>query len=99
MGVCWESIIRSIVELAHRDAQDLSVTVVCLPAADQRHSKANKVLEELLTHQLLAVPHLHKTGKLQGVLLVTSFTCTHYHISDVLRFGWRNCEYRDTSSV
>ena len=39
-------------------------------AADQRHSRKNKAIDKQLTHQLLTVPNPHRTGKLQGMLLV-----------------------------
>ena len=44
--------------------------VFCLQAADQRHSRKNKAIDKQLTHQLLTVPNPHRTGKLQGMLLV-----------------------------
>ena len=42
----------------------------CLQAADQRHWRNNKGIDKQLTHQLLTVPNPHRTGKLQGMLLV-----------------------------
>ena len=42
----------------------------CLQAADQRHARKNKTIDKQLTHQLLTVPNPHRTGKLQGMLLV-----------------------------
>ena len=59
-----------MVERANRDAQDLDVPLFCLQAADQRHSRKNKAIDKQLTHQLLTVPNPHRTGKLQGMLLV-----------------------------
>ena len=57
-------------ERAHRDAQQLDVPLFCLQAADQRHARKNKTIDKQLTHQLLTVPNPHRTGKLQGMLLV-----------------------------
>ena len=59
-----------MVERAHRDARELNVPLYCLQAADQRHKKRTAALEKQLTHQLLTIPNLHKTGKLQGMLLL-----------------------------
>eukprot|EP00435_Cladocopium_sp_Y103_P043395 s2664_g12.t1 len=70
VGMYWENIARSMVERAHRDAQELDVPLFCLQAADQRHSRRNKTIDKQLTHQLLTVPNPHRTGKLQGMLLV-----------------------------
>ena len=70
IGMYWENIARSMVERANRDAQDLDVPLFCLQAADQRHSRKNKTIDKQLTHQLLTVPNPHRTGKLQGMLLV-----------------------------
>ena len=70
IGMYWENIARSMVERANRDAQDLDVPLFCLQAADQRHSRKNKAIDKQLTHQLLTVPNPHRTGKLQGMLLV-----------------------------
>ena len=66
----WENIARSMVERAHRDAQKLDVPLFCLHAADQRRARKNKTIDKQLTHQLLTVPNPHRTGKLQGMLLV-----------------------------
>jgi len=68
VGMYWENIARSMVERAHKDAQELNVPLYCLQAADQRHKKKSMALEAQLTHKLLTVPNLHKTGKLQGML-------------------------------
>jgi hypothetical protein len=70
VGMYWENIARSMTERAHRDAKELDVTLYCLQAADRRHKKRTADLEAQLTHQLLTVPNLHKTGKLQGMLLL-----------------------------
>ena len=70
IGMYWENIARSMVERANRDAQALDVPLFCLQAADQRHSRKNKTIDKQLTHQLLTVPNPHRTGKLQGMLLV-----------------------------
>ena len=70
IGMYWENIARSMVERANRDAQFLDVPLFCLQAADQRHSRKNKAIDEQLSHQLLTVPNPHRTGKLQGMLLV-----------------------------
>ena len=70
IGMYWENIARSMVERANRDAQDLDVPLFCLQAADQRHFRKNKAIDKQLTHQLLTVPNPHRTGKLQGMLLV-----------------------------
>ena len=70
VGTYWENIARSMVERAHRDAQQLDVPLFCLQAADQRHARKNKTIDKQLTHQLLTVPNPHRTGKLQGMLLV-----------------------------
>ena len=70
VGMYWENIARSMVERAHRDAQQLDVPLFCLQAADQRHERKNKTIDRQLTHQLLTVPNPHRTGKLQGMLLV-----------------------------
>ena len=59
-----------MVERAHRDARQLDVPLFCLQAADQRHARKNKTIDKQLTHQLLTVPNPHRTGKLQGMLLV-----------------------------
>ena len=37
VGMYWENIARSMVERAHKDAQELNVPLYCLQAADQRH--------------------------------------------------------------
>lgn len=70
LGMYWENIARSMTERAFRDARELDVPLVCLQAADQRHKKRTPALEQQLTHQLLTIPNLHKTGKLQGMLLL-----------------------------
>ena len=70
VGMYWENIARSMVERAHRDARQLDVPLFCLQAADQRHARKNKTIDKQLTHQLLTVPNPHRTGKLQGMLLV-----------------------------
>ena len=70
IGMYWENIARSIVERATRDAKELNVPLFCLQAADQRHRTRDNALEEKLTHQLLTVPNPHRTGKLQGMLLL-----------------------------
>ena len=70
IGMYWENIARSMVERANRDAQDLDMPLFCLQAADQRHSRKNKAIDKQLTHQLLTIPNPHRTGKLQGILLV-----------------------------
>ena len=70
VGMYWENIARSMVERAHRDAQQLDVPLFCLQASDQRHARKNKTIDKQLTHQLLTVPNPHRTGKLQGTLLV-----------------------------
>ena len=70
IGMYWENIARSMVERANRDAQFLDVPLFCWQAADQRHSRKNKAIDKQLTHQLLTVPNPHRTGKLQGMLLV-----------------------------
>ena len=70
VGMYWENIARSMVERAHIDAQQLDVPLFCLQAADQRHARKNKTIDKQLTHQLLTVPNPHRTGKLQGMLLV-----------------------------
>ena len=70
VGMYWENIARSMVERAHRDAQELDVPLFCLQAADQRHSRRNKTVDAQLTHQLLTIPNPHRTGKLQGMLLL-----------------------------
>jgi hypothetical protein len=70
VGMYWENIARSMVERAHRDAQELDVPLFCLQAADQRHSRRNKAVDAQLTHQLLTIPNPHRTGKLQGMLLL-----------------------------
>ena len=49
---------------------DQILPLFCLQAADQRHSRKNKAIDKQLTHQLLTVPNPHRTGKLQGMLLV-----------------------------
>ena len=70
VGMYWENIARSMVERAHRDARKLDVPLFCLQAADHRHARKNKTIDKQLTHQLLTVPNPHRTGKLQGMLLV-----------------------------
>ena len=70
VGMYWENIARNMVERAHRDAQELDVPLFCLQVADQRHARNNKTIDKQLTHQLLTVPNPHRTGKLQGMLLV-----------------------------
>ena len=66
VGMYWENIARSMVERAHRDAQQLDVPLFCLQAADQGHSRKNKTTDKQFTHRLLTVPNPHRTGKLQG---------------------------------
>ena len=66
VGMYWENIARSMVERARQ----LDVPLFCLQAADQRHARKNKTIDKQLTHQLLTVPNPHRTGKLQGMLLV-----------------------------
>ncbi|CAK9103674.1 unnamed protein product [Durusdinium trenchii] len=39
-------------------------------AADQRHARRKKTADAQLTHQLLTIPNPHRTGKLQGMLLL-----------------------------
>ena len=70
VGMYWENIARTMVERPHRDARQLDVPLFCLQAADQRHARKNKTIDKQLTHQLLTVPNPHRTGKLQGMLLV-----------------------------
>jgi hypothetical protein len=82
VGVYWENIARSRVERAHRDAKELNVPLCCLQAADQRHKKRTAALEAQLTHQLLTIPNIHKTGKLQGMLLLHESMTVR--LSDVL---------------
>ena len=82
LGMYWENIARSMVERAHRDARELDVPLFCLQAADQRHKKRTAALEQQLTHQLLTIPNLHKTGKLQGMLLLHESMTVR--LSDVL---------------
>ena len=82
VGMYWENIARSMVERAHRDAKELNVPLYCLQAADQRHKKRTVALEAQLTHQLLTIPNLHKTGKLQGMLLLHESMTVR--LSDVL---------------
>ena len=67
----WENIARSMVERARRgeDAQQLDVPLFCLQAADQRHVRKNKTIDnKQLTHQLLTVPNPHRTGKLHFMI-------------------------------
>ena len=78
----WENIARSMAERAFRDAREMDVPLYCLQAADQRHKKRTPVLEQQLTHQLLTIPNLHKTGKLQGMLLLHESMIVR--LSDVL---------------
>ena len=66
----WENIARSMVERTNRDAQELDVPLFCLQAAHHRQWRNNKGIDKQLTHQLLTVPNPHRTGKLQGMLLV-----------------------------
>ncbi len=82
VGMYWENIARSMVERAHRDAKELDVPWYCLQVADQRHKKRTSDLEAQLTHQLLTIPNLHKTGKLQGMLLLHESMTVR--LSDVL---------------
>ena len=82
LGMYWENIARSMVERAHRDARELDVPLYCLQAADQRHKKKTAALEKQLTHQLLTIPNMHKTGKLQGMLLLHESMIVR--LSDVL---------------
>ena len=70
VGMYWENIARSMVERAHRDAQELNVPLFCLQAADKRHSRRNKAVDAQVTHQLLTIPNPHRTGNLQGMLLL-----------------------------
>ena len=89
IGMYWENIARSMVEQANQDAQDLDVPLFCLQAADQRHSRKNKAIDKQLTHQLLTVPNPHRTGKLQGMLLVHENMAVR--LADVLapHLGWQ----------
>ena len=82
LGMYWENIARSMAERAVRDARELDVPLYCLQAADQRHKKRTQELEQQLTHQLLTIPNLHKTGKLQGMLLLHESMIVR--LSDVL---------------
>ena len=82
VGMYWENIARSMVERAHRDAKELDVPLYCLQAADKRHRKRSDTLEAQLTHQLLTIPNLHKTGKLPGMLLLHESMTVR--LSDVL---------------
>ena len=59
-----------MVERTNRDAQELDVPLFCLQAAHHRHWRNNKGIDKQLTYQLLTVPNPHRTGKLQGMLLV-----------------------------
>lgn len=70
VGMYWENIARSMLERARRDAQELNVPLFCLQAADQRHARRKKTADAQLTHQLLTIPNPHRTGKLQGMLLL-----------------------------
>ena len=70
IGIYWENIARNMTERADRDAQDLDVPLFCLQAVDHRHSRKNKVINKQLTHHVLIGPNPHRTGKLQGMLLV-----------------------------
>jgi hypothetical protein len=82
VGMYWENIARSMVERAHRDAKELNVPLYCLQAADKRHKKRTEALDAQLTHQLLTIPNLHKTGKLPGMLLLHESMTVR--LSDVL---------------
>ena len=75
MVMSLESIGRTLLaawwrERAYRDAQELDVPLFWLQAADRRHSKKSQEMDKQLTHQLLTVPNPHRTGKLQGMLLL-----------------------------
>ena len=94
IGIYWENIARSMVERANRDAQDLDASLFCLQAADQRHSRKNKAIDKQLTHQLLTVPNPHRTGKLQGMLLVhenmlCDWRMSWLHTLDSLKTNWQ----------
>jgi hypothetical protein len=82
VGMYWENIARSMVERAIRDAKELDVPLYCLQAADKRHKKRTTALESQLTHNLLTIPNLHKTGKLAGMLLLHESMIVR--LSDVL---------------
>jgi hypothetical protein len=58
------------------------VPLYCLQAADKRHKKRTEALDAQLTHQLLTIPNLHKTGKLPGMLLLHESMTVR--LSDVL---------------
>ena len=47
-------------DMSERMSEDMS----------ERHARKNKTIDKQLTHQLLTVPNPHRTGKLQGMLLV-----------------------------
>ena len=70
LSMYWENVARSISERAHRDAQKLNVPLYCLQAADQRPKFNNRAHEIVVTHTLLTVPNIHRTGKLHGMLLL-----------------------------
>ena len=82
VSIYWENISRSIVERAHRDARKLDVPLYCLQAADQRPTFKNKKHDDIVTHSLLTVPNIHKTGKLSGILLLHAGMIVR--LSDVL---------------
>ena len=75
----WGSISRSIVERTHRDAKTLDVPLCCLQAADQSASYNNQRHDDIVTHCVWAVPNVHNTGRLPGILLV--------HISMIVRLS------------
>ena len=70
VSLYWENLSRSISERSFRDAKKLDVQLYSLQAADQRASYKNKRHDDIVTHSVLAVPNIHNTGRLHGVLLV-----------------------------
>ncbi len=82
VGMYWENIARGMVERAHRDARELNVPLFCLQAADKRHKRKSAAADAQLTHESLTVYNLHKTGKLQGILVLHESMVVH--LTDVL---------------
>ena len=72
VGIFWESIARSIVERATRDAKRLDVPFIFCRACDQRpaHQRwgSRSKTERDLVHQLLTTPNIHNTSHLHGIL-------------------------------
>ena len=81
VGMCWRTLPAAWWK-GHMEMHGSLMPLFCLQAADQRHARKNKTIDKQWTHQLLTVPNPHRTGKLQGMLLVRENMIVR--LSDVL---------------